>query len=189
VTSRLPWAIPAAAIEQVAWRTAEILPSPRGTFSAEALEKQIANKAESVAGRSRPAYALAWLRRLERKLPLVISSLHVNQIRMLHLPGGCFVEYQLRAQQLQPSRFVATAAYGDVPRHRRFADARHGAGPGIRAGLFRTRSNSQPVPIGRNQSRTEFIRSERSSRLERSEFRSTAYYRDQAIRFCSSSRA
>ncbi len=103
-----------AAIEQVAWRTAEILPSPRSTFSAEALEKQIANKAESVAGRSRPAYTLAWLRRLERKVPLVISSLHVNQIRMLHLPGECFVEYQLRAQQLQPSRFVATAAYGDV---------------------------------------------------------------------------
>src|SRR4029077_17883228 len=30
-----------------------------------------------------------------------------------HLPAECFVEYQLRAQQLASSRFVATAAYGD----------------------------------------------------------------------------
>jgi hypothetical protein len=29
------------------------------------------------------------------------------------LPAECFVEYQLRAQQMQPKRFVATAAYGD----------------------------------------------------------------------------
>ncbi|MCU0875676.1 MAG: hypothetical protein MUE50_25365, partial [Pirellulaceae bacterium] len=63
--------------------------------------------------RSRPAYTLAWLRRLEQKIPVVLSALHVNGVRLLHLPGECFVEYQLRAQQMQPSLFVATAAYGD----------------------------------------------------------------------------
>jgi hypothetical protein len=31
----------------------------------------------------------------------------------LSLPGECFVEYQLRAQNIAPKRFVATAAYGD----------------------------------------------------------------------------
>ena len=31
----------------------------------------------------------------------------------MHLPAECFVEYQLRAQQLASSRFIATAAYGD----------------------------------------------------------------------------
>ena len=36
-----------------------------------------------------------------------------QDIRLLHLPGESFVQYQLRAQELQPSRFVATAAHGD----------------------------------------------------------------------------
>jgi len=101
------------AIERVAWKTAEILPPPRESLSAESLEKQIANKSSSVAGRSRPAFKLALLRRVEKKIPIVLSSLHVNDIRLLHLPGESFVQYQLRAQELQPSRFVATAAYGD----------------------------------------------------------------------------
>jgi hypothetical protein len=102
-----------AAIERVAWRTAEILPPPRSEFSAAVLQAQIANKAATGSGRSRPAYTLAWLRRLEQKIPVVLSALHVNGVRLLHLPGECFVEYQLRAQQMQPSLFVATAAYGD----------------------------------------------------------------------------
>ncbi len=101
------------AIERVAWKTAEVLPPPRGSLSAESLERQIANKASSVAGRSRPAFMLALLRRVEKKIPIVLSSLHVNDVRLLHLPGESFVQYQLRAQKLQPSRFVATAAYGD----------------------------------------------------------------------------
>ena len=56
---------------------------------------------------------LSWLRRLEKKTPIVLSSLSVNDISLLHLPAECFIEYQLRAQRLQPDRFVATAAYGD----------------------------------------------------------------------------
>jgi hypothetical protein len=101
------------AIERVAWKTAEILPPPRESLSAQSLEKQIASKSSSVAGRSRPAFMLALLRRVAKEIPIVLSSLHVNDIRLLHLPGESFVQYQLRAQQMQPSRFVATAAYGD----------------------------------------------------------------------------
>ncbi len=43
----------------------------------------------------------------------MLSSLRVNDVSLVHLPAECFVEYQLRAQKLAPSRFVATAAYGD----------------------------------------------------------------------------
>ena len=64
-------------------------------------------------GRNRPAYELAWLQRLEKKIPIVLSSLRVNDISLMHLPAESFVEYQLRAQELNPGRFVATAAYGD----------------------------------------------------------------------------
>jgi hypothetical protein len=100
-------------IENIHWRTAEIHPPPRATFSAEELSAQIADQAGSVVSRNRPAYMLAWLRRTERRIPIVLSCLHINDLRLLHLPAECFVEYQLRAQAMRPSRFVATAAYGD----------------------------------------------------------------------------
>jgi hypothetical protein len=102
-----------AAIERIDWRTVELLPPVRSSFSAEALQAQIADKTASGAVRGRAAYMLAWLRRLEQKIPVVLAALQVNGIRLLHLPGECFVEYQLRAQQLQAELFVATAAYGD----------------------------------------------------------------------------
>lgn len=63
--------------------------------------------------RNRPSFQLSWLRRLEQRIPIVLSSLHLGDIRLLHLPSECFIEYQLRAQQMKPTAFVATAAYGD----------------------------------------------------------------------------
>jgi hypothetical protein len=100
-------------IEAIRWKTAAILPPPRSGLSAAELEALIGNKTAAVVQRNRPAYQLAWLRRLEQKIPVVLSCLHVNDIRLLHLPGECFVEYQLRAQEIGAPRFVATAAYGD----------------------------------------------------------------------------
>jgi hypothetical protein len=100
-------------IRDVSWNTVELLPPPRADLQAAKLVEQIANKQGTVVSRSRPSYMLAWLRRLERRVPLVVSRLRVNDIDLLHLPGECFVDYQLRAQKVQPTRFVATAAYGD----------------------------------------------------------------------------
>jgi len=57
---------------------------------------------------------LGWIDRLEKRTPIILSSLQFNDVvSLLHLPAECFVEYQLRAQQLAPTRFIATAAYGD----------------------------------------------------------------------------
>jgi hypothetical protein len=56
---------------------------------------------------------LSWLQRVEKKIPIVLSSLTINDVSLLHLPSESFIEYQLRAQETAPSRFVATAAYGD----------------------------------------------------------------------------
>jgi hypothetical protein len=102
-----------APIERVAWKTADVLPPPRKTLAEASLLATIADKTAAVAIRNRSAYMLTYLRRFERQMPIVLSALHVNGIRLLHLPGESFIEYQLRAQQLQPSCFVATAAYGD----------------------------------------------------------------------------
>jgi hypothetical protein len=100
-------------LEQVSWKTIEILPPPRDSLSVEALESRISNRSGSTVSRSRPSFMLSWLRRVERQIPIVLSALRLGEVQLLHLPSECFVEYQLRAQGMQPSRFVATAAYGD----------------------------------------------------------------------------
>jgi hypothetical protein len=113
-------------IERLGWRSIEILPPLRNTLSANALEKQISNKSGTVLSRNSRAFMLSWLRRLEQQIPLVLSSLHINDVCSLHLPAECFIQYQLRAQQMRPSGFVATAAYGDggpwyIPVHEEYS--------------------------------------------------------------------
>lgn len=98
---------------QLAWKTAEILPPPRSSLHADKIAQQIATKTNAVVSRNRPAYELSWLRRLEKRLPIVLSSLHLGDVKLLHLPAECFIEYQLRAQGLAKGNFVCTAAYGD----------------------------------------------------------------------------
>lgn len=100
-------------LERVAWRTAEVLPEPREGFSIEELEKQIEDDRQRVVNRNRPAYRWAWMKRLQKKDPLLLSSLHLNENAVLHMPAESFIEYQLRAGRLVGDRFLATAAYGD----------------------------------------------------------------------------
>ena len=100
-------------VQQIAWRTAEMLPAARTTLSADALYQQISDSQNSVVNRNRPSYMLSWLRRLEKQTPIVLSALQLDEVSLLHLPAESFIEYQLRAQELDGDRFVATAAYGD----------------------------------------------------------------------------
>ena len=100
-------------IGKVTWRTHEILPPTNPVFIADKLREMLANKKNVPANRIRPAMVLSWMQRVENRTPIVLSALEVDGISMLHLPAECFVEYQLRAQQLKPARFIAAAAYGD----------------------------------------------------------------------------
>lgn len=113
VASESHWQRTALNTKTLNWKTAEILPPPRSSFHAEAIARQIADKQGAVVNRNRPAYMLSWLRRLERRIPLVLSSLHLGGVKLLHLPAEMFVEYQLRAQRQQTEHFLCTAAYGD----------------------------------------------------------------------------
>jgi len=54
---------------------------------------------------------LAWLQRTQQGHKINISSLKMNDVWMLNLPGEIFVEYQLAAQQMRPNDHVVTAAY------------------------------------------------------------------------------
>ncbi len=100
-------------IASVNWVTQDILPPVNPAIDVEKLMAQITDPKESVVNRNRPAYAVAWARRAQNKIPLTLGGLHINEVTMLHLPSECFVEYQLRAQAQVPTRFVACAAYGD----------------------------------------------------------------------------
>ena len=101
------------AVKTLSWKTAEILPVARSKPSVAELMASIANKDLKGAGRNRPAYEVAWSRRLEKKIPIVVSALSLGGISLLHLPGESFVEYQLRAQSMASDGRVAVAAYGD----------------------------------------------------------------------------
>lgn len=100
-------------IRTALWQTDELLPAPRDFLIPEKLKEQIANKDNAMANRCRPTFMLAYHDRLAAKKPIVVSSLHIDDVALLHLPAESFLEYQLRAQELGRGRFVATAAYGD----------------------------------------------------------------------------
>ena len=56
---------------------------------------------------------LAWLMRVEAGEAIDIACLQLGEIRVLHMPGELFVEYQLAAKQLRPDLKVCMAAYGE----------------------------------------------------------------------------
>ena len=100
-------------IRSFEWETEDILPPLDPRFNEEQLLVGIRNKTNRVVARNRPSYTVAFIRRVKGGIPITLSSLHVNDISMLHLPAESFIEYQLRAQAIAPNRFVACAAYGD----------------------------------------------------------------------------
>lgn len=100
-------------VAQWEWRTEELLPTANPALGAGALRELIDKQRDALVVRMRPAFKLALLERCERKQPLVLSALRVNDLSLLHLPAEPFVELQLAAQALRSDRRVVTAAYGD----------------------------------------------------------------------------
>lgn len=99
-------------IERVEWRTHEVFPSPNPALGSGALEELMTKRKDAVVLRMRPAFKLAFMTRCERRVPLVLGALHVNDVTSLFLPAEPFIEYQLRAQEIA-KRSVAVAGYGD----------------------------------------------------------------------------
>lgn len=102
-----------ARVNSVTWSTAEMLPTARNKPAVRELLDSIANKTLKGAARNRPAYEVAWARRLDKKIPIVVSALKVGGISLLHLPAESFVQYQIRATSMVADGRVAVAAYGD----------------------------------------------------------------------------
>jgi len=98
----------------ITWRTTALRLVPRADagYTEEEYRARVDNKAASPAVRIyRGAMPLALLAR--RETPIEISSLALGDLRLLHLPGECMIDFQHFAQGLLPSGFVAVAAYGD----------------------------------------------------------------------------
>jgi hypothetical protein len=60
---------------------------------------------------------LAYVLRTKAGHKIELSCLKLGDIRVLHMPGELFVEYQLAAKQMRPDLHVAMAAYGDYGTH------------------------------------------------------------------------
>ena len=98
---------------RVSWRTAELFAQPNPSLGLDALRELMDKRSDSLALRMRPAFKLALIERCVRRVPFILSALHLDDITLLHLPAEPFVDFQLFAQSQRPGRAVAVAAYGD----------------------------------------------------------------------------
>jgi hypothetical protein len=98
----------------VRWRTFSLM-LPRRTDPGFAMSDCIARikdpKTSPVDKLYQAAVRMAFLQRSGQ--PIELSSLQMGDVHIVHLPGEPFVCFQLAAQQLQPTGFVAVAGYGD----------------------------------------------------------------------------
>jgi hypothetical protein len=115
-------------LEHLQWRVKPVLLTPDPNFSEERMMKVVSNAATSKSIRIGAAMRVAFIRQCAAGVPIQFTSLHLNDdVRLLHLPGEAFIEYQLFAQQQFPDAFVATASYGDggpgyIPLERSFLE-------------------------------------------------------------------
>lgn len=80
----------------------------------EAMQRRILDDPKAEARqRRKAAIALAWIKRVQSGKPVELSCLSIGAVKILHLPGEPFVQYQLAAQKMRADRFVCVAGYGD----------------------------------------------------------------------------
>ena len=82
---------------------------------------------------------LAWLKRSESGHTIDVSCLRVGTVRVLHMPGELFVEYQLAAKAMRRDLHVSMAAYGD------YGPGYIGTAAAYREGGYETSANASNV--------------------------------------------
>ncbi len=97
------------------WRTARVEFPLRmdDAFSADACRRVLENEDASIGARIKAANILAWIDRGPQGRTIELTCLAMDPIRILHLPGETFVEYQLWAQKMCQGKFTVVAGYGD----------------------------------------------------------------------------
>jgi len=101
---------PVAAAD-VGFAAVPVVLAARADLDRAALEKSVREGTDR--GTFAAADTLAFLERVRQGHAIPVTCLRIGRVRMLHLPGELFVEYQLAAQQMRPDLDVMMAAYGD----------------------------------------------------------------------------
>ena len=83
----------------------------RAELDRDQLERDV--RAAAAQGGLAGVHQLAWASRVAAGQPILVTCLRVGTVRMLHLPGELFVDYQIAARQMRPDLDVMLAAYGD----------------------------------------------------------------------------
>jgi hypothetical protein len=99
--------------EDVGWKSLAVSLPAAEHLNEQKLMAVIADEKADVRTRGEAAHDLVWLRRCQSGDTVPVSCLRLGNLRVLHMPGELFVEYQLIAKQLRSDVSVAMAAYGD----------------------------------------------------------------------------
>jgi hypothetical protein len=114
-------------LTEIEWRSHAFNFKSREDLDYERLAAIVADPAESTVNRNRSAMTCGWLARNRDRRPITLGLLDLGSASVLHLPAEPFVEYQLEAQSLDPSKWLGVAAYGDggpwyIPLERSYAE-------------------------------------------------------------------
>ncbi len=101
-------------VDQLVWRSKSVFLPVNPDFREDETKRIMNDEKTSSSNRIATAMKLSWMKYASEETPIVFSCLQLNEsVRILHLPGEPFVEYQLFAQQDASGKFVAVAGYGD----------------------------------------------------------------------------
>lgn len=98
---------------EVSWRTVSVTLPLGAHLQRDKLAAQLADTRQDARARLNAATKLAYLTRHERGHQIPLHCLSLGSVRVLHMPGELFVEYQLAAQKMRPDMTICMAAYGD----------------------------------------------------------------------------
>jgi hypothetical protein len=99
--------------ELIGWQVVRLPLPPRedAGFTEADAKRNLESSSVPPQPRLNAAITLAYRQRAQR--PIEIPMLSLGKIRIVHLPGEPFIDYQLTAQRLAPGCFVAVAGYAD----------------------------------------------------------------------------
>ena len=97
---------------QVSWKTTPVA-LPLAPYLNEDETRAKLKDSKTTLEATTAADKLAWILRSKSGHKIDLGLLSVGEIRVVHMPGELFVEYQLAAQKMRPDKHVAMAAYGD----------------------------------------------------------------------------
>ncbi len=101
------------ALAEIAWHSQPVVLSLNALKEEEVLAA-IGNAQSNAGTRIGAAMKLSYQRYCAAGTPIQFSALQLgDEVRIVHLPGEPFIEYQLFAQEAAKGKFVAVAGYGD----------------------------------------------------------------------------